>query len=60
MGHPQLSDLLFQIRLDAFEICETIVFIAFAVALAFHTIKLIVDFGRRGSGRSLGAGRRED
>lgn len=59
MGHPQFSDLLFQIRLDAFEICETIVFVAFAVALAFHTIKLIIDFGRRGVGRSLGTERRE-
>jgi hypothetical protein len=39
------SNLLFRIRLLVFEVCETLVFTALVLCLAFYTIKHIVEFG---------------
>jgi hypothetical protein len=47
MGEAQLGNLLYLIRLFAFEICETLVFVALAVSLTIHTIRLIIEFGRK-------------
>lgn len=46
MGHSQFSERLFKIRLFVFEVCETIVFIAFVLALAVFSIIHIIEFGR--------------
>jgi hypothetical protein len=46
MGHAPFSDVLFQVRIYAFEICETFLSIALAVSLTIHTIRLIIRFGR--------------
>ena len=50
MGQMEVVSLLSQIRLYTFEVCETVVFIALAISLTIHTIKLIVEFGPRGNG----------
>ena len=48
MGSPSdLSRILFLIRLDAFEICETFLFIALLVGLTFHTVRRIIAFGQK-------------
>jgi F0F1-type ATP synthase membrane subunit c/vacuolar-type H+-ATPase subunit K len=46
MGRSQLSGRLFRIRLIVFELCETIVFVAFVLALAIFSIMHIIEFGR--------------
>jgi hypothetical protein len=47
MSHLQFSNILYLIRLYAFEICETIVFVCLGLGLTIHTIRLVVDFTRR-------------
>jgi hypothetical protein len=46
MGHAQFTDVLSQVRIYTFEVCETLLFIALAVSLTIHTIRLIISFGR--------------
>jgi hypothetical protein len=46
MGSPGFSRRLFRIRLLIFEICETLVFAAFVLFLAFYTIMHMIEFGK--------------
>jgi hypothetical protein len=59
MGHSQFSQLLFQLQIYSLETCETIVFIALAVRLTIHTIRLIIGFCHRMAGRGRAAVQRE-
>jgi len=54
MGQPRFLEILFQIRLYAFGLCETVVFIALAGGLTWHTVRLIINFCRDGEGRHEG------
>ena len=47
MGASDFSHILFLVRMYVFEVCETFLFIALAVGLTVHTVRLIVEFGRR-------------
>jgi hypothetical protein len=44
MGHSRFLDFLFQVRLYAFAICETLLFIALTIALTIHSVSSIVHF----------------
>jgi hypothetical protein len=50
MGQLHLLELLFQVRLVAFDICETFVFLVLTLGLAIHTVRLIINFFRGGGG----------
>jgi len=52
MGQPQFHEFLFQLRLYIFDFCETLLFIALALSLTIHTIRRIIEFGRRGTRRN--------
>ena len=47
MGHSQFSDLLFQIKLDAVEISETVFFVAIVAFATLHGIKFLFGIGRK-------------
>ncbi len=47
MGQTEFANLFYMIRLIVFDACETLVFIALAVSLTTHTIRLTIDFARR-------------
>ena len=47
MGQPHFLEILFQVRLYAFDICETFLFLALTLSLTFHTVQLIINFCRR-------------
>jgi hypothetical protein len=46
MGSPDFSHFLFLVRFYVFEVCETLLFIAFLIVLMWHTIRRIIQFGR--------------
>lgn len=46
MEHQQFSALLFQLRVWAFQICETLLFISFVICLTILTIRQIIHFVR--------------
>jgi hypothetical protein len=48
MGSSDFSHFLFLVRFYVFEVCETLLFITFLIALMWHTIRRIIQFGRGG------------
>jgi hypothetical protein len=46
MSHSDLNEQLTMIRLIVFEVCETLIFVAFVLALAIFSLIHIYQFGR--------------